>query len=86
MPPARPSVIGRVLFDGKPPPRLPIAGIVNVPQCCQLHDSPPLDETVIVNPDGTLRNVVVYVACEVQGAGDGGDDPGGWRREIAADS
>jgi len=54
------TVRGVVRFEGTPPPRTPIS-LESEPHCEGQHEEPLLSETVIVNEDGTLRNVVVSV-------------------------
>ncbi len=54
------TVTGRVKFTGAKPtnPRIDMS---EEPQCKAKHQTPPTAETVIVNPNGTLANVFVYV-------------------------
>ena len=55
------SISGKITFDGTPPKRKKINTDAD-PKCAEMHaDSPLLSEEVVVNPDGTLRNVFVYV-------------------------
>jgi plastocyanin len=59
--PATAGVIsGRVLFKGSPP-AMPMIDMSSNPQCEREHHVPQKAETVIVNPDGTLRNVFVWI-------------------------
>ncbi|MBC7783673.1 MAG: TonB-dependent receptor [Burkholderiales bacterium] len=54
-----PGVVrGKIIFNGTPPPMTPLA---NTP-CCE--GAPPTvpDESVVVNPNGTLANTVVYLS------------------------
>ena len=62
MPAGAPSVTGRIVFQGEPPPaaQLPMGG---AKECAAQHAGPVMDPSVIVNPNGTLRNVVVYVSA-----------------------
>ena len=53
-----PGVTGKVLFKGEAPKRQPL-DTKSAPGCAQ-HEAP-LSEDVVVNDNGTLRNVVVYV-------------------------
>jgi len=53
------SIAGRVLFRGTPPARHPIA--MSGEASCHKPDGGALSEDLIVNPDGTLRNVYVHV-------------------------
>ena len=54
------TVTGRVKFTGTKPtnPRIDMS---EEPQCKAKHATPPTAEMVIVNPNGTLANVFVYV-------------------------
>lgn len=54
------TVNGTVRFTGTAPTRRPIPMGGN-PDCDAMHTEPLLTETVIVNENGTLRNVFVYV-------------------------
>jgi plastocyanin len=55
------SISGKIAFDGTPPKRKKINTDAD-PKCAEMHaDSPLLSEEVVVNPDGTLRNVFVYI-------------------------
>jgi plastocyanin len=54
------TIKGVVKFSGKAPKRKPI-DMGGKPECAAHAAQKPLDETVIVNPDGTLKNVFVYV-------------------------
>jgi len=56
---------GRALFKGAPPARRPI--VMSGEASCHRPGAQPLSEDVLVNPDGTLRNVFVHV---VAGLGD----------------
>src|SRR5262249_8927522 len=51
------TIRGTVKFIGTPPPRETIANVPCHPGAPQLQD-----ETVVVNADGTLANVLVYLA------------------------
>lgn len=62
-PPAAPgSVTGRILFAGaKPKPKL-LTGMDANPQCLKQHGGkPPASEEIVINEDGTLANVYVWV-------------------------
>ena len=54
------TVTGRVLFDGSPGEN-PKIDMSADPVCRSLHESGVFDERVIVNANGTLKNVFVYV-------------------------
>ena len=61
------SVSGKVFFDGTPPKQKKIKTDAD-PKCAEMHeDSPLLSEEVVVNSDGTLKNVFVYVKSGLQG-------------------
>jgi plastocyanin len=60
------TVTGTVRFDGKPPRRRPVQ-MGAEPACAEHHKTPPVSETVIVNADGTLRNVFVVIKKGLQG-------------------
>lgn len=57
--PSDANVTGKAVFEGKPPVRRPINMAVD-PVCAQ-GDQKPLTESVIVDPQGGLRNVIVWV-------------------------
>jgi plastocyanin len=54
------SISGRVLFEGDPPV-MPVIDMSSNPQCERQHHTPQKAETVIVNANGTLRNVFVWI-------------------------
>jgi plastocyanin len=58
------AITGHAVFHGTPPPRKPVKMSESV---CRHPEGPPLSQEVIVNADGTLRNVYVHV---VSGLGD----------------
>lgn len=61
------TVTGRVEFEGAPPERTPVQ-FGGEKQCALIHGGQaPLTETVVVNDNKTLRNVLVYVTGEVPG-------------------
>ena len=55
-----PSITGKVSFKGEPP-EMPVINMV--PECAGKHANPHVDETVYVNENKTLRNVVVHVSA-----------------------
>jgi plastocyanin len=57
---------GAVRFSGKKPPRKMI-DMSNDPACVEAHKGKPYDESVVVNPNGTLGNVFVYVKTGLEG-------------------
>src|SRR5258706_13733367 len=61
------SVTGKIAFDGTPPKQKTIKTDAD-PQCQAMHaDNPLKSEEVVVNDNGTLRNVFVYVKSGVKG-------------------
>jgi plastocyanin len=54
------TVSGRVLFKGAPPV-MPLIDMDSNPQCQRQHKTPARAQTIIVNPNGTLRNVFVHI-------------------------
>ncbi len=54
------TITGRVLFKGIPP-AMPTIDMDSNPQCQREHKTPAKAETVLVNPNGTLRNVFIHV-------------------------
>ena len=61
------SISGKIAFDGTPPKAKRIKTDAD-PKCSEMHaDSPLMSEDVVVNPDGTLKNVFVYVKSGLEG-------------------
>jgi plastocyanin len=59
--PATAGIIsGRILFKGDAP-TMPVIDMSSNPQCERQHHTPQKAETVIVNANGTLRNVFVWI-------------------------
>ena len=54
------TIIGKVEFAGKKPPRKTVA-MDSDPQCAKLHSSAVSDDILAVNNNGTLANVFVYI-------------------------
>lgn len=54
------SITGKVMFNGAAPPRQDIDMDSN-PSCEREHKKPAKTETVVVNSNGTLRNVFVWI-------------------------
>ncbi len=54
------AISGRVLFKGAPPD-MPAIDFSSNPQCERQHKSPVKAETVVVNRNGTLRNVFIHI-------------------------
>lgn len=59
------TIQGVVKFTGKPPKRRAV-DMSGKPECGH-HETPPLDESIIVNPDGSLKNTFVYVKSGLKG-------------------
>jgi plastocyanin len=57
---------GTVRFSGKKPARQKI-DMSGEPACVEAHHGTPYDETVVVNPNGTLANVFVYIKTGLEG-------------------
>lgn len=57
---ARADVTGKCTFDGKPPERKKLDMKADA-KCAALHKEPVLDEKVVVNKDGGLRDAVIVV-------------------------
>ena len=60
------TVTGKVVFEGTPPPVKEIQFGAEK-QCALAHQHPPTYEDVVVNGNGTLRWVLVYVKDQVPG-------------------
>jgi hypothetical protein len=60
------SVRGLVRFAGTAPKPQPLSMAANA-QCAKHHRKPVVDESILVNDDGTLRNVVVWIAGGLEG-------------------
>ncbi len=61
------SIAGKIAFEGDAPKAKKIKTDAD-PKCAELHADDPLkDETVLVNDNGTLRNVFVYVKGGLEG-------------------
>src|SRR5579884_3990563 len=54
------TITGKVTFTGTAPPMKPIVMDAE-PDCKKLHSAPVKSEEVVVNPNGTLSYVFVYV-------------------------
>jgi plastocyanin len=54
------TVTGVVRFEGDPPRRRAV-DLAGRAECADLHTKPILDQTVIVGPEGALKNVIVWV-------------------------
>ena len=60
------AVTGKVNFQGQPPKFRPIQMDAD-PVCAAMHSGPVMPDLVVVNPNGTLRNVFVYVKSGLEG-------------------
>jgi hypothetical protein len=60
------TVRGRVRFTGPAPEVREMSMAANA-HCAVHHNGRVLDESVVVNPDGTLRNVVIWVSGGLEG-------------------
>ena len=60
------AVHGRVSFAGKRPTRKKI-DVSEDPMCAKMHAAGLYDESVVLNPNGTLANVFVYVKQGLDG-------------------
>jgi len=54
------TVMGKVAFTGEKP-KVPTLDMSANPACSKAHSSPAKSEEVVVNDNGTLKNVLVYV-------------------------
>ncbi|MCL6506734.1 MAG: carboxypeptidase regulatory-like domain-containing protein [Bryobacteraceae bacterium] len=61
------TITGKVLFTGTRPVMRPIS-MDAVPACARQHATPPRSEEVVINDNGTLRNVFVWVKSGLPGA------------------
>ncbi len=59
-------VSGGIRFTGKKPARKTI-DMSGDPACVEAHHGKALDESVVVNPNGTLANVFVYIKSGLEG-------------------
>ncbi len=57
---------GKISFTGKRPTRKPI-DMSEEPACVEAHHGKAYDESLVVNPNGTLANVFVYVKGGLEG-------------------
>lgn len=61
------SITGKIVFEGTSPKPVVIPTSAD-PKCEEMHaDHPLTSEEVIVNPNGTLRNVFVYIKSGLEG-------------------
>lgn len=55
------TITGKIVFEGTPPVQQPI-NFGAEKQCAMMHgDKIPQNEEVVVNPNGTLRSVLIYI-------------------------
>jgi plastocyanin len=57
---------GTIKFTGKKPARKPI-DMSGDPACAEAHHGKAYDELVVVNPNGTLANVFIYIKSGLEG-------------------
>ena len=62
------DITGKVTFSGTPPKAKALKMDAD-PVCAQQHPEPVMSQDVVVNPDSTLQNVLVYVKAGVPAAG-----------------
>jgi plastocyanin len=60
------TITGTIKFTGKKPARKPV-DMSNDPACVEAHGGKAYDESEVVNPNGTLANVFVYVKTGLEG-------------------
>jgi plastocyanin len=60
------AVMGRVSFKGTAPVMRPLV-MDSEPSCASKHTGKVFPQTVVVNPNGTLKNVFVYVKTGLEG-------------------
>lgn len=60
------SIEGKIRFTGKRPARK-VIDMSEDPACVEAHHGKAYDESVIVNPNGTLANVFIYVKSGLEG-------------------
>jgi plastocyanin len=60
------TITGTIKFTGKKPARKPV-DMSNDPACVAAHHGRAYDESEVVNPNGTLGNVFVYVKTGLEG-------------------
>ena len=66
-PPSEASITGTIKLDGTAPHQKPI-DMSKEPYCQNLHKANPVTtESVVVGPDGGLKNVVVYLSEGLSG-------------------
>jgi len=60
------TLTGTIKFTGRKSARKPL-DMSNDPACVEAHHGKPYDESEVVNPNGTLANVFVYVKTGLEG-------------------
>jgi plastocyanin len=60
VPAGQATVTGKILFTGAKPAMRPLT-MDAVPACLRMHKEAPKSEEVLINPDGSLRNVFVRI-------------------------
>ena len=72
---AQATISGKINFEGTAPVQKPI-NFGPEKQCALAHgDKPPLEETVVVNPNKTLKNALVYIKEGISGSSETPKDP-----------
>jgi plastocyanin len=61
------TITGKVSFAGRKPAPKPINMAAEEAECLRLHKSKPVEQDVLVNDNGTLANVFVYVKTGLEG-------------------
>lgn len=59
------AIVGRVRFNGEPPKRRPIN--FGAEKKCHIHETPPLDDSLVVSPNREIQWVLVRIAGSVPG-------------------
>lgn len=54
------TITGKIAYSGPKPVLKPVS-MDATPACARQHEKPPMSEEVVVNPDGSLKNVFVWV-------------------------
>lgn len=60
------SLTGKIKFSGRKPGRK-LIDMSEDPACVEAHHSKAYDESVVVNPNGTLANVFIYLKSGLEG-------------------
>jgi hypothetical protein len=60
------TITGTLAFTGKKPAITPI-DMTSDPACVEAHKGKPVDQSLVVNPNGTLSNVFIYIKGGLEG-------------------